>query len=227
MASWEDVHAEVLRRIRARDWAPGELIPGEEDLALEFGVARATVNRALRTLAEAGLIERRRKAGTRVAALPVRRATLRIPVIRQEVEGRGQRYAFRLLRREAEGAPAPVASRLEIEEGTPLLRLETLHLADGLPFVFEERWLNPLVLPLPMPDFHEVSANEWLVANVPFLRGDIAFSATAAHAREAEALDVAPGTALFVTERTTFTTGAPVTLVRMVHAPGYRLLAPL
>lgn len=227
MAGWEDVHAEVLRRIRARDWAPGALIPGEEELAAEFGVARATVNRALRTLADAGLIERRRKAGTRVAALPVRRATLKIPVIRQEVETRGQRYGFRLLRRDAEAAPAPAASRLEIAEGTPLLRLETLHLADGLPFVHEERWLNPLILPLPMPDFHRVSANEWLVANVPFLRGDIAFSAAPATPREAEVLGVTPGAALFVTERTTFTTGAPVTLVRMAHAPGYRLVAPL
>jgi hypothetical protein len=45
---WEDIRAEVLRRIRARDWPPGALIPGEEALAAEFGVARATVNRALR-----------------------------------------------------------------------------------------------------------------------------------------------------------------------------------
>jgi GntR family transcriptional regulator, histidine utilization repressor len=56
---WEDIRAEVLRRIRARDWPPGGLIPGEEALAEEFGVARATVNRALTALAEAGVIERK------------------------------------------------------------------------------------------------------------------------------------------------------------------------
>ena len=33
---WEDVRAEVLRRIRARDWPPGAVIPGEEALAGEF-----------------------------------------------------------------------------------------------------------------------------------------------------------------------------------------------
>jgi GntR family histidine utilization transcriptional repressor len=87
---WEDIRAEVLRRIRAREWHPGAQIPTEEDLAAEFGVARATVNRALRELATAGVLERRRKAGTRVAALPVRKATLDIPVIRQEIEARGQ-----------------------------------------------------------------------------------------------------------------------------------------
>ena len=51
---WEGVRDEVLRRIRVREWVPGAVIPGEEALAVEFGVARATVNRALRELAEAG-----------------------------------------------------------------------------------------------------------------------------------------------------------------------------
>jgi GntR family histidine utilization transcriptional repressor len=89
MGGWEDIRAEVLRRIRVRDWPPGGLIPTEETLAQEFGCARATVNRALRELAGAGVLERRRKAGTRVALLPVRKATLEIPVIRQEIEARG------------------------------------------------------------------------------------------------------------------------------------------
>ena len=82
MAGWEEIRAEVLARIRARAWPLGTLIPGEEALAAEFGVARATVNRALSELARAGVLERKRKAGTRVVALPVRKATLDIPVIR-------------------------------------------------------------------------------------------------------------------------------------------------
>jgi GntR family transcriptional regulator, histidine utilization repressor len=54
-ASWQAIQAEVLQRIRNRQWPPGELIPNEADLAEEFGCARATVNRALRELAEAGM----------------------------------------------------------------------------------------------------------------------------------------------------------------------------
>ncbi len=90
LQSWEAIRAEVLNRIRTRVWPPGALIPSEEALAEEFGCARATVNRALRELADAGVLERKRKAGTRVAALPVRKATLDIPVIRQEIAARGQ-----------------------------------------------------------------------------------------------------------------------------------------
>ena len=84
--SWQSVQAEVLRRINAREWKPGDFIPNEAELAIEFGCARATVNRALRALAESGLLDRRRKAGTRVSLNPVRKATLDIPVIRYEIE---------------------------------------------------------------------------------------------------------------------------------------------
>ena len=223
MTGWEDIRAEVLRRIRARDWPPGALIPGEEALAQEFGVARATVNRALTALAEAGVIERKKRAGTRVAALPVRRARLEIPVIRLDVLGRGLAYDFQLLADEGIPAPATVAARLGLPKGQGMRYLETLHRAAGRPFVLETRWLNPAVLPSPPPDFARTSANEWLVTHVSLVSGDIAFTAEPATAREAEALGVPPGTALLVAERTTRGVAGPVTLVRLAHAPGHRV----
>lgn len=220
---WEDIRAEVLRRIRARDWPPGALIPGEEALAEEFGVARATVNRALTALAEAGVIERKKRAGTRVAELPVRRARLEIPVIRLDVLSRGLPYDFKLLTDRVVAAPVPVAARLGLPEASPMRHLETLHLAGGRPFVLEARWLNPAILPSPPPDFTVVSANEWLVTHVSLVSGDIAFTAEAATAREAEVLGVASGTPLLVAERTTHGIRGPVTLVRLAHAPGHRV----
>ena len=223
MQGWEDIRAEVLRRIRARDWPPGALIPGEEALAEEFGVARATVNRALTSLAEAGVIERKKRAGTRVAELPVRRARLEVPVIRLDVLGRGQVHGFKLLADRTAPAPVPLTARLGLPEGTVMRHLETLHLADGRPYVLETRWLNPAVLPDPAPDFAVTSANEWLVTQVSLVSGDIAFTAEPATPREAEVLGIAPGTALLVAERTTHGTAGPVTWVRLAHAPGHRV----
>jgi GntR family histidine utilization transcriptional repressor len=220
---WEGVRAEVLRRIRARDWPPGALIPGEEALAEEFGVARATVNRALTALAEAGVIERKKRAGTRVAELPVRRARLEIPVIRLDVLGRGLTYDFKLLADRLAPAPIPVTARLGLPEATLMRYIETLHLAGGRPFVLETRWLNPAVLPDPPPDFASISVNEWLVTHVSLVSGDIAFIAEPATAREAEVMGVPTGAALLVAERTTHGIEGPVTLVRLAHAPGHRV----
>lgn len=47
---------------------PGSLLPGELELAERHGVSRATVRAALTLLEKAGVVERRRGAGTRVLA---------------------------------------------------------------------------------------------------------------------------------------------------------------
>jgi GntR family histidine utilization transcriptional repressor len=222
--SWQAVRREVLRRIQSREWAPGELIPHEADLAVELGCARATVNRALREVAETGLIERRRRAGTRVAVHPVRKATLDIPVIRIEVESRGEEYGYTLLSREKGVPPPQLRARLQTPPDRPILHLVGLHMADGRPHALEDRWIDTDALPAAAEaDFATTSPNEWLVRNVPFEGGDIAFSASVAEAAEAEALGCTIGAPLFVTDRTTWHADRILTTVRLLFAPGYRL----
>lgn len=223
MQGWEAIRDEVLRRIRVRDWLPGENIPNEQMLATEFGVARATMNRALRDLAAAGVLERRRKAGTRVALHPVRRARLDIPVTRLEVEERGQVYGLRLLYRAMALVPRAVAAGLGLVGDAQFWHLQSLHLADGVPFLLEDRWLNPAVLPEPTPDFAQISVNEWLVTHVPLGAGEIVFSAANADQHEADLLGLPPGSALFIVERMTWTDVWPVTHARLAYAPGYRV----
>ncbi len=226
MTGWAAVRAHVLARIRARDWPPGTVLPTESALAAAMGVARGTVNRALNDLAAEGLLERRRKAGTRVAETPVRRATIAIPIIRAEVEGRGQAYAHRLMTRHLTLPPVAVAARAGVGPSARLWFMETLHLSDGQPHAFEMRWLNPARLP-DLPDFAAVSVNEWLVRTVPYATGELAFSAEPASPREAAVLGVPHGAALFVTDRATFADGQAITLVRLVHPPGHRMTAAL
>jgi GntR family histidine utilization transcriptional repressor len=222
--SWQSVQGEVLRRINSREWKPGDLIPNEADLSREFGCARATVNRALRELAGAGLLERRRKAGTRVATHPVRRATLNIPVIRNEIEGKGQAYRYSLLSAERLMPPPDMRARMQVAPGDELLHLVSVHLADGKPYVFEDRWINSRAVPeVTDVDFSRQSANEWLVENIPFEGGDITFSAMTAGAREAEILGCREGEGLFAIDRTTWNKGSTITAVRLVFAPGYRM----
>jgi GntR family transcriptional regulator, arabinose operon transcriptional repressor len=53
--------------ITSERMGPGSPLPSERQLCLDFGVARATVARAMRELERAGMIERRRGQGTFVA----------------------------------------------------------------------------------------------------------------------------------------------------------------
>lgn len=222
MKGWQEIEAEVLRRIHARDWPPGSAIPNEADLAADFGVARATVNRALRSLAEAGWIERRRRAGSRVALLPVRKATFAIPVIRAEVVESGRAYGHRLLLRET--APAPAA--LPFGPG-PHLHLVALHLADGAVHAHEDRWVNMTVLPaIAGVDLAEISANEWLVGHAPFTHGDYAVTARQAGAL-AQTFGCPADTALLTVRRGTWNGAEAITDVTLTFAPGHALRAAL
>lgn len=206
MTGWQDVQAEALRRIQSRAWPPGSLIPNEAALAQELGCARATVNRALRALAADGWLERRRRAGTRVALSPQRRAQMSVPVLRQEIEELGKTYAHRVLSRRLKGAH---------------LLIQTLHLAAGAPYAVEDREISLTTLPAARDaDFAQISANEWLVQNAPFDHGTMAYSAEPAGEFEVTHLRCTAAAPLMILRRETFSDTGLITRVRMAYAPG-------
>lgn len=222
--SWRSIQEELLRRINEREWPPGILLPNEADLAVEFGCARATVNRAMRELAEDGIIERKRKSGSRVRSSPLRQARFDIPVVRREVEGQGRSYRYALVRSEVIEAPEWLRARLALAPGDPVRHLVCLHFADGAPWQHEDRWINLGLLPQARTaDFSASGPTEWLVSQIPFSAVEISISATAADAALAAHLDCGIGDPLLTTERLTRWNGETVTYVRLVHRPGHRM----
>lgn len=222
--SWRLIRDEVVRRIHERIWQPGELIPNEVDLAEEFQCGRTTVNRALRELAIAGIVTRKRKAGTRIAINPPHKAILTIPIIREEVETKGGMYRHSVLIREERSLPAHLAGAFRVRETAPLVFTETMHFSDNRPFIYEERYTNLEAVPTFRDvNLDKISGNEWLVQNAPFSGGDMSFFAIQADMRLARSFDIPEGSALFATERTTWLEDQPITHVRMVYMPGYRM----
>lgn len=61
------IRREIETEIWAGDLLPGARLPTEMDLCAQYGVSRATAQRVLNDLAEAGLAVRRRRLGTFVA----------------------------------------------------------------------------------------------------------------------------------------------------------------
>ena len=221
--TWQSVRDEVQRRIQSGLWPMGALLPKEEDLAIEMGCARVTVNRALRDLAEQGILDRKRKSGTRVAEFPTRNVKFRIPILRKEIEALGGDYGYALLSRAACAPPPPIRAALQIHDDVAL-HLQSLHLSDGRPFVFEDRWINPVAAPEAMDaDFTSVSANEWLVAHAPLTCGEMTFSAVSLDTFAAEALGVQTGTSALMNERRTWDGERAVTHVTLFYAPGHSL----
>ena len=225
--SYLDVKAAILGQIRGGDLLPGDLVPGEAALAGEFGCARVTVNRALRELAEAGVVERRRRAGTRVLAATPRDAELEVPSVKAEIEADGAHYRYELLGRRIAVPPGGVRAALAMGGRAQGLHLRCRHWADAQVHQFEERWINLAVVPAARTaDFSAAGPNDWLIRAMPLSRVEHVFSAANVTGTEAALLGLTPGDAVFVVERRTWIDGDAITSARLVH-PGatHRLVA--
>lgn len=221
---YKEVKAEIVRRVRDRTWPPGALLPSEIDLSGELGCARATVNRAMRELADEGLLERRRRAGTRVRTAPQRQARLDIPITRDEVEATGAAYRYALVERSVGPAPDWLSARIGLPSSGKVLHLIAMHFADQSPYQHEERWINLAAVPdAAQADFSRTGPNEWLVRDMPFNDIRLDLRAGAATPTVAAFLEIAIESPVFVAERVTRLDGVAITLARLSFPPGYRM----
>jgi len=217
-SSYIDIKREIVDRIRRGDWPLDTIIPGEIDLAVELGCARATVNRALRELADEGIVERRRKAGTRVVAGQSRSARIDIPVIRTQIEALGAAYRYQLLDRSVVAAPKAISDRLNIGVGEEVLSLRCLHFAGPAPHQLELRWINLAAVPAARKEsFEGIGPNEWLLREKPLTDAEHVMSAANARREEAALLGIAERDAVFVLERRTWLGAETITWVRLLH----------
>jgi GntR family histidine utilization transcriptional repressor len=222
--TYKEVKSDLLAKIVRGHWGPGDLVPNEVDLAATYGCARATVNRAMRELADDGIIDRRRKAGTRVRMAPIRQARFNIPIVRDEVEGKGASYRYTLASRSVEVAPDWLRARLQLPADGKVLRLVCMHYADGVPYQHEDRWINLTALPkAELADFSTSGPTEWLVSTVPFSEVEINFSAGLSNQKLSDYLACSVGDPVFNIERSTWWESDAVTYVRFSYRPGHRM----
>ena len=226
--SWRKVQEIVLGKISARQWMPGEFIPNEADLALELGCARTTVNRALRAVAEKGLLDRKRRAGTKVATNPVRKATIRITIIRQEIEDKNQVHSYTLIEKGKYLPPLDVKAQMGLKGNQKALRIEAVHYANNRPYVYEDRWINLSTVPKAEKiDFEIDNANEWLIQNVPLSRGDFSFYSMNANEKISKILGTPEGNALLVAKRMTWNGFDAITSVKLTYHFGYEMITAI
>lgn len=120
----------------------GAAVPTEHELAALHGVSRITARRALHELAESGLVERRRRTGTRVVfrtrALPLEND------VDQAVESLlafGRNTQVKVIDIAEEPSPSFVASALEREEGAPMIRARRVRHLDRKPLGLVTSWV--------------------------------------------------------------------------------------
>ena len=143
--------------IESRRWPPGQQLPSVSKIMEHTGVGRTTVNRAMKSSVQEGLIEGRRGLGRFVAHRRpvVRDATERLTGFLEGVgayEGELRRQDrtpyVKVIRIEVTQAGEQEAALLEIEVATLVLVRERIYYADGQPVQIARSYLpNDLVVP--------------------------------------------------------------------------------
>jgi GntR family transcriptional regulator len=194
------------------EWAPGEAIPSEFELAARFGVSQGTMRKAIDALAADNLLVRRQGKGTFVATHTEERASnFRFLRIRRS-DGRDEYPASRLIDVRRGKAGAEVARALELRTGDPVIVLRRLLEYSGEPTVLDD-------ITLPAALFRGLTRSRYDAYHgsmygffetefgVRMLKAREKLRAVAADAASAPLLRVAVGAPLLAVDRVTFTFG--------------------
>lgn len=216
------IRGDIEGRIMSGDLKPGDRIPFELELSAHYGCSRMTVNKVLSALVDAGLIERRRRAGSFVRRPLAQTAVLTIPDIKAEIQDRGDVYRYELLSLTRRRATKADCKALATATAVPVIAVTCLHRAGSLPFALEDRLLNLAAVPeAETADFSVEPPGTWLIAHVPWTEAENRIAATNATRATAEALSISPGAACLTVQRKTFRAGQTITAVSLTY-PGNR-----
>ncbi|CAN5762886.1 GntR family transcriptional regulator [soil metagenome] len=197
---WAQLEADLRRRLAAGEFT--EQFPTDRELVETYAVSRHTARDAVDRLCSAGMLERRRGRGTFVRPEFEQPAGALYALFRSvEASGAEQTIELRAL---TECTDAAAAKHLEVPDDEPLVLIDRMRLADGVPLAVDSVWL-PAAVARPLLDadlahgvlYHEL-ANR---CDVNVTRGWERIRPAIPTARDCAALQMAADTAVFTIER--------------------------
>ncbi|MGP1253262.1 MAG: GntR family transcriptional regulator [Kiloniellales bacterium] len=223
----------VLReRVEQGYYSEDGLLPSEQELSREFGVSRITVSRSIRELAEAGLVERRRGAGTRVVQQPVSRAvTGSIDGFLENLSDLGKRTQVKVLEFGFVKPSVEVQRELQVTVREVVQRAVRVRSYQGRPFSYLTSFVpGDIGSQFSRADM-EVHSLLSLLETTGYRVGSAqqSFGAVLADPTTGPALEVAVGAPLLSIQRTVSDTSErPVEFIRILYRPDrYKYLMQL
>jgi GntR family transcriptional regulator len=190
-------------------------LPSEHELVGTYGVARATIRRALARLQEEGLTYSRRAVGSFVAEPKIEQDLDRLFSFSEFMRIRGLNPSTKLMSAEIQkiaSADSPVRAHLRLDIGERVIHLRRLRLGSGRPLVIATTYLPGRLF----PGFLERDIKGQSVYRIMDEYGlkpteaVQTFEAKALKRREAELLEVPEDSPALLIERTGFARGTPV-----------------
>ncbi|HSV31780.1 MAG TPA: GntR family transcriptional regulator [Atribacteraceae bacterium] len=130
----------IIAYIFKENLSKGSKLPSIEQLAVLFTVGRSTVREAIRSLVQLHILEALQGKGTFVAVDPASlgKDIARLSSVTEMAQDSGIELSNLRVQRKSIVADAPLAQKLAVEAGTPLVLLQRTRGLDGEPIVYLE-----------------------------------------------------------------------------------------
>ena len=221
-------HIENL--IEQGELKPGDQLPSEKELEIQFGVSRITVRHALQALS----------SEEKIVRIPGKGSFLREPKVgpltaltsfSENMRASGRVPSYAQTQVDTPEAPPNVAAALQLQAGERVLHIHRLMLADGLPMALQDAYLpysiyerNPLLFKPDVLDNISMYKVMEIEIGIKLYRADEQVEAAIAYPGEAKDLAIPEGEAVLITKRTTYDSDSkPVEYVKLIFpASRYR-----
>jgi len=139
---------ESLREdVIAKTLVPGQKLPSEDELAVQFGVSRMTVRQGISDLLDEGILYRKHGVGTFVSQPQVSRDHTRLTNFFENSQANNVNGTMRVLIADILPARLKMAKALGLNEGELAIRIKTLRLADGIPVTVHDAYVPYKLFP--------------------------------------------------------------------------------
>lgn len=213
----------VRAEIERGQYQPGDRLPSEPELIQRYGVSRITVRQAFDELEAEGLVVRRHGKGTYVAEKRIEQDLVRLTDFVEDMELAGLAPSSQVLTFTREPATHVVAEALALSAGEEVVRVDRLRLANTRPIAYDATWLPlrfGLLLSAEMLTHETIYHILETCYSIPVEAGIFHITAATATPVQARLLEVAPGAALLLIQRISYTTGEiPVYVQERYYLP--------
>ena len=200
----------IIDRIANGSLAPGSRLPSEDSLVQEYAVSRTTIRAAIQSLVQRGLVEIRRGKGTFVTHPKITHELTELTGFVEDMQALGRQPIAKVLDQQIVAANQVVARRLALPQGTPVVRIQRVRLADSRPLSYDETYLLKELGEMVIADNLDTEPIFSLLEqkyNTPLVEAEYQLEAVCADATVAKALRTGVGSAIFLIGRTSYSIG--------------------
>ena len=212
----------IIQQIESGAWPPDSRIPSENQIVERLGISRMTVNRALREMADEGRLIRLQGVGTFVSPRKPQSALLEIRNITDEIAERGGDHECKVHLLAEEKVTEELAMAMDLRVGSRIFHSIVVHLEDGCPIQYSDRYVNPAVAPeYSQQDFTQIAPGKYLLSVAPLTQAEHIIEAQLPDKMTQNLLEIKAIEPCLVLYRKTWTYNTIATKCRFVH-PGSR-----